>query len=153
MVLALARPSEAWCFPPGGWFFRSCFSASSRRQQNLSKNDIFLGKWTIYQLSSCSCQYIQPATCKQKTGRTTPRISNVTTLVSTPIWNRLTRVKSWNQPRAAPAVVLKSLHTSLSLHMASHHQVCGHTAFHVELFSCCSRIVLLDCYITLQYIT
>lgn len=59
----------------------------------------------------------------------------------------------WNQPTAAPAVVLKSLHTSLSLHMASHHQVCGHTAFRVELFSCCSRIVLLDCYITLQYIT
>ena len=30
----------------------------------------------------------------KKKGRTTPRISNVTTVVSTPIWNRLTRVKS-----------------------------------------------------------
>ena len=27
----------------GSWFFRSCFSASSRRQQNFSKNDVFVG--------------------------------------------------------------------------------------------------------------
>ena len=36
-ILGLLRPSEAWCFAPGRWFFRSCFTASSRRQQNLSK--------------------------------------------------------------------------------------------------------------------
>ena len=28
-------------FSPGRWFFRSCFTASSRRQQNLSKNAVF----------------------------------------------------------------------------------------------------------------
>ena len=43
VVLALARPSEAWCFPLGSCFFRSCFTASSRRQQNLSKNVVFPG--------------------------------------------------------------------------------------------------------------
>ena len=42
VVLELARPSEAWCFPAGKLFFRSCFTASSRRQQNLSKNAVFL---------------------------------------------------------------------------------------------------------------
>ena len=36
VFLALARPSEAWCFPAGRWCVRSCFTAS-RRQQNLSK--------------------------------------------------------------------------------------------------------------------
>ena len=48
MVLELARPSGAWCFAPGGDFFeavllldfRSCFTARSRRQQNLSKNAV-----------------------------------------------------------------------------------------------------------------
>ena len=51
VVLELARPSEARCFPPGRWFFRSCFTAaaagnrscrnkSCRRQK---KRDIFLG--------------------------------------------------------------------------------------------------------------
>ena len=29
MVLELARPSEARCFPPGRWFFRSCFTAAA----------------------------------------------------------------------------------------------------------------------------
>ena len=41
----LARPSEPWCFAAGGCFFRSCFtgiSSSSRRQQNLSTNAVFL---------------------------------------------------------------------------------------------------------------
>ena len=28
-------------FPPGGDFFRNCFTASSRQQQNLSKNCVF----------------------------------------------------------------------------------------------------------------
>ena len=41
MVLALAHPSEPWCFPPGRWFFRTCFTASSLQQQNLSKNCVF----------------------------------------------------------------------------------------------------------------
>ena len=44
VVLELARLSEAWCFPPGRWFFRNCFNCSSRRQQNLSKNVLFLSE-------------------------------------------------------------------------------------------------------------
>ena len=67
VVLDLARPSEPWCFAAGSCFFRSCFyrhqqqqpwcfaagscffrscftgiSSSSRRQQNLSTNAVFL---------------------------------------------------------------------------------------------------------------
>ena len=43
MIVELARSSEAWCFLSGRWFFRSCLTASGRRQQNLSKNAVFLG--------------------------------------------------------------------------------------------------------------
>ena len=40
MVLELARPSEARCFPPAGDFFEAVY-CSSRRQQKLSKNVVF----------------------------------------------------------------------------------------------------------------
>ena len=47
MVLELARPSEPWCFLPGADFFEAVLllavAASSRRQQNLWKNVVFLG--------------------------------------------------------------------------------------------------------------
>ena len=47
VVLALARPSEPWCFPAGSCFLRSCSTvsstASSCRQQNLAKKVSFLG--------------------------------------------------------------------------------------------------------------
>ena len=43
MVLELARPSEAWCFPPGGDFFEAVLLLAAARQQNLSKNVVFLG--------------------------------------------------------------------------------------------------------------
>ena len=43
VVLELARPSEARCFPPGRWFFSKLFYGSSRRQQKLSKKVVFPG--------------------------------------------------------------------------------------------------------------
>ena len=46
VVLELARRSEPWCFPAGSCFFRRCFPASSRRQQNLAKKAVFLGLQT-----------------------------------------------------------------------------------------------------------
>ena len=46
VVLELARHSEPWCFPARSCFFRRCFPASSRRQQNLVKKAVFLGLQT-----------------------------------------------------------------------------------------------------------
>ena len=43
VVLELARPSEAWCFPPRQVIFSKLFYCSSRRQQKLSKKVVFLG--------------------------------------------------------------------------------------------------------------
>ena len=37
MVLELARPSEARCFPPGRWFFRSCFTAAAAGNRSCRK--------------------------------------------------------------------------------------------------------------------
>ena len=46
VVLELARPSEARCFPPGRWFFRSCFTAAAAGnrscQKKSKKNVVFL---------------------------------------------------------------------------------------------------------------
>ena len=33
-VLELVRPSEARCFPPGRWFFRSCFTAAAAAKKS-----------------------------------------------------------------------------------------------------------------------
>ena len=41
MALELARPSEAWCFPPRQVIFSKLFYCSSRRQQKLSKKCCF----------------------------------------------------------------------------------------------------------------
>ena len=45
VVLELARPSATRCFPPGPRevIFSKLFYCSSRRQQKLSKNVVFLG--------------------------------------------------------------------------------------------------------------
>ena len=37
MVLGLARPSEVRCFPPGRWFFRSCFTAAAAGNRSCRK--------------------------------------------------------------------------------------------------------------------
>ena len=42
VVLELARPSEAWCFPPGRWFFRSCFTAAAAGNRSCRKKVVFL---------------------------------------------------------------------------------------------------------------
>ena len=43
VVLELARPSEARCFPPGRWFFRSCFTAAAAGNRSCRKKVVFLG--------------------------------------------------------------------------------------------------------------
>ena len=35
-ILGLLRPSEAWCFPAGRWFFPWCFPSGSQQQQQKS---------------------------------------------------------------------------------------------------------------------
>ena len=62
VVLELARPSEAWCFPAGRWFFRSCFTASSRRQQNLSKNQQSR-KTNRKSVTYCNCNWDLGSLC------------------------------------------------------------------------------------------
>ena len=37
VVLELARPSDARCFPSGGWFFRSCFTAAAAGNRSCRK--------------------------------------------------------------------------------------------------------------------
>ena len=52
MVLELARPSEARCFPPRQVIFSKLFYCSTRRQQKLSKNVVFpLGKCCFSRIS------------------------------------------------------------------------------------------------------
>ena len=41
VVLGLARPSEAWCFQPGRWFFRSCFTAAAAGNRSCRKRLFF----------------------------------------------------------------------------------------------------------------
>ena len=40
-VLELVRPSEARCFPPGRWFFRSCFTAAAAGNRSCRKRLFF----------------------------------------------------------------------------------------------------------------
>ena len=42
MVLDLARPSEAWCFAPGGDFFDTVLLLAAAGNR-MSKNAVFLG--------------------------------------------------------------------------------------------------------------
>ena len=40
-ISELARPSEARCFPPGRWFFRSCFTAAAAGNRSCRKRLFF----------------------------------------------------------------------------------------------------------------
>ena len=42
-ILGLLRPSEAWCFPAGRWFFPWCFPSGSQQQQQKSVQELFHG--------------------------------------------------------------------------------------------------------------